>query len=93
MTIGFIGINICGTGAFSPNMSLISKSIEKCTLSRALIIGVVTSFSYMGLILLDAIGGHMYDRDKRNPFYLILGFEAGFILLTCILACFRQLHI
>ena len=87
MTIGFIGMNICATASISPNSSLVAKSLEKCTLSRSLIIGISAFTTSLGILLIDGAGGPIYEKDKRNPFYLTLCFEAAFVLVTLILAC------
>ena len=43
----------------------------------------------MGIILIDQLGGHLYDNDKRNPWLVCIGTEILLLSLIVVLAIFR----
>ena len=93
MTAGFIGMNIMSTIIMGVDQALISKSIEKCKESRGVILGTYAFCTSCGVLFIDGVGGHVYKNDVRDPFYLCMGMVTILLLLTIILACFRQLRI
>ena len=93
MTAGFIGMNITTTTLMSMNQALISKSIAKCENSRGVFLAATAFFTTLGVLLIDGIGGRLYSKDVRNPFYFCIGAECFFLLLTTVFASMRQLRI
>ena len=66
-----------------------TKSIAECTLSRGIFLGVQAFFSSCGVLLIDGLGGHIYDIDKRDPYFLCIACECFVILITVLLAVCR----
>lgn len=79
--------------AYTLNLCLISKSIVDVDLSRGVFICASAMACSAGIILMDSLGGHLYGRDKRNPWFISIAAESFVILLIMLLAIFRQLHV
>ena len=70
-----------------------NKSIASVTESRGVFLGATGFFASLAIVIVDGIGGRIYEYDKRNPFFICLGLEGFVILLTIVLALLRQLHV
>ena len=71
------------------NAALMSKSIASCSLSRGVFLGAQALCSSCGILLIDGLGGHIYDYDKRNPYYICISAECLVILVIVALAVCR----
>ena len=83
MAVGFIISNVFSTAIFTANQALLVKSIVDCTHSRGLFLGVQAFSSSCGVLLIDGLGGHIYDFDKRNPYYICMG-STSLVIFVCI---------
>ena len=63
-----------------------SKSIEKCKLSRGAFLGAQAMCAGLGVLLIDGVGAALTKSDSRNPFYMCIASESFIILVTIILA-------
>lgn len=93
LVTGFILMNITSSGIFTLNQTLMAKSVEKCNLSRGVFMGAQAMCSGLGILLIDGVGGNLYDSDPRNPFYMCIGSESVLIAITAVLALADQLHV
>ena len=89
MTAGFICMNVLGTVTIGMTMSLSTKSIQKFAESRGTLTLAVACFVSVGSVIIDGVGGHIYENGKRKPFLLCLGTETFVVLLIIGLACFK----
>ena len=93
MTFGFIGTCTISPCLFLVNQSLLTKSIAECTFSRGVFLSASAMIGSIGIFIIDGVGGNMYDSNKRNPFFLCIGMVIFLLLVTFLLACFRQLRV
>ena len=93
MAIGFILSNIASSSIYTANLTLLTKSIATCTTSRGVLLGAEAFCNSCGVLLIDGLGGHIYDINKRNPFFIIITSEGLTILLCIGLALAKQLRI
>lgn len=93
MPIAYVFTYVLASSTTALNYALISKSITTCTLSRGVFLGATAFCSSCGIILMDGLGGHIYDLDKRNPYYICISAECLVILVTVGLALCRQLNV
>ena len=93
MAIGFILSNISATGVGTVNSTLLGKSISRATMSRGVLLAASAFCGSCGVLLIDGLGGHIYEHDKRNPFFIVLTSESITIILCIGLALARQLNV
>ena len=86
MSISFIVANIFAGSIGTINSTLLGKSIASATLSRGVLLGAAAVCGSIGVLLIDGVGGHVYDLDKRNPFWMVISSEGLVIILTIGLA-------
>ena len=84
LPIMFVLCNCTCTMLASLDGILLSKSISACVLSRGILLGTQASFCSLGEVLIDGLGGHIYDLDKRNPYFITLSVEC--LVITVIIA-------
>ena len=89
LTVGFILMGLLGGTVVTINLSMLTKSIASVKLSRGIFLSTAGVFSSMGIILIDQLGGHLYDNDKRNPWLVCIGTESLLLSLIIVLAIFR----
>lgn len=75
------------------NTALMVKSIASCSLSRGVFLGAQAFCSSIGVFLIDGLGGHIYESDKRNPYYIVISIECFLIVVMVVLAILRQLNV
>ena len=93
MTVSFILVNIL-SGLFMGMISILTcKAIENATNSRGIIVGAVNMAGYSGTILIDSLGGELYDTDQRNPFFMCLIASCFVAALVIVLAACGELRI
>jgi len=93
MGIGFIMSIISASSVGTVNSTLLGKAISSATLSRGVLLGASAFCGSCGVLMIDALGGHIYETDKRSPFFIVLTSEGLTILLIIGLALSRQLRI
>lgn len=93
VTFSFAMLIISATTTFTVNKTIMAKSIASCAESRGVFLGVQQLFSSLGVIMIQEIGGHIYNMDKRNPFYLCIAGEGFVILVILALGVCKQLNI
>ena len=93
MTVGFILTYVMSSSLFGLNQAMLGKSIEHCVQSRGVFLGVGAFCSSCSVILIDLLGGRLYETDKRNPFYICLSAELCILIMIIVLACIQKLHI
>jgi len=93
MTSGFILTYVMSSSLFSLNQAMFGKSLEHCVQSRGVFLGVGAFCSSLGAILINLLGGRLYETDKRDPFYICLGAEICILILIMVLACLKKLKI
>ena len=93
MTVSFITNYLATSTINTLNIALMSKSITTCSLSRGVFLGAQAFSMSSGVLLIDGLGGHTYDYDKRSPYFIVIGTEGLVILLTISLALCRQLFV
>ena len=89
MTIGYLLLHIIGSATATLNFSLMTKSIAGVNLSRGVFLCTTAMCSSLGIFLVDAVGGHIYAKDKRAPYFICLGTESCVILIIIVFALFR----
>lgn len=82
MMIGFVAVCISTGLIFGLNQALLGKSIQKFQLSRGVFLGVAAFFSSLGNLLIDIVGGRLYNGNKLSPFYICITAEAIYLFLT-----------
>jgi len=55
--------------------------------------GAMAISASFGSLLIDGLGGQLYDSDKRNPFYIVITSEGIAVVLIVALALAKKLHI
>ena len=86
MTIGFIGTLMINPCAFASNTTLLAKSIVDCTFSRGVFLSAAATMGSIGIGLIDLVGGHMYDLDKRSPLFFAMGIDVIVVMVIILLA-------
>ena len=89
MTMGYLLIHIIGGASATLNFGLLTKSIVGINLSRGVFLCSTAMCSSLGILLVDAVGGHIYANDKRGPYFICMGLQSSVILLIIVLALFR----
>ena len=72
---------------------MMTKLIEEATLSRGLFLGVGAFAQSVGTLVIEGVGGHIYEIDKRYPYLVVISSEGLVILAIMLLAICRQLNI
>ena len=93
MSVSWVMLVISGTTTFTVNKTIMAKAIANCAESRGVFLGVQQLFSSAGVLLIQGVGGHIYDSDKRNPFYMCIAGECIMILVIVSLAVCKQLRV
>jgi len=93
MTIGFIGQNIFAPTLLGFTKALAMKASVKFLNCRGAIMGAVALCGSCGVLLINGLGGQIFDSNMRNPFYLALAGEILVVLVIVIFAFAQQLHI
>ena len=89
LTITFVGMGVLMGVVVLTNVTMVYKSLIKCTLSKGIFMGVIAFCGSTGVLIADGVGGHIYGANKRNPFLMSLGIELLCITLLLVLACCR----
>ena len=93
LPIFFIVNDMLASSTVSLNTALMTKSIATCTESRGILLSAQAVCASCAILLIDGVGGHLYEIDKRYPYYIGIGSESIVILVTIALAFCRQLHV
>lgn len=93
MPIIWIIVYYIGAAAMALSTAFMNKSIQGATLSRGVFLGANSFITSCGTLLIDGVGGHVYDRDKRNPYVIAMSGESLVILVMIVLAIFRQMKV
>ena len=93
LALGFVLCNITSNSMYTINATLLAKSVSSATVSRGVLLYIGAFFSSCGILLIDGVGGHIYDLDKRNPFYIVISSEGLTIVLCIVLAIAKQLSV
>ena len=78
---------------FTLNLALQSKAIANCTTARGVLMGAQGFVMSLGTIVIDGLGGPLYDSCKRNPFFIVISGEALVLLVIFGLRLAKELHI
>ena len=93
LNIGFIICQMSAATIFTVNLTLLSKSIASCVMARGVLLAAQAISTSCGTLLIDGLGGQIYDIDKRNPFFIVMTSESLVILMIIVLALSKQLRI
>lgn len=86
MTITFILNFILTATNATINFVMLIKSLTTCSLSRGVFMGAAAFCMSCGILLINGLGGHIYDLDKRSPFFIVIGSESLVLLIAAALA-------
>ena len=93
MTITFILNFILTATSATINITLLTKSLTTCALSRGVFMGAAAFCMSCGILLINGLGGNIYDLDKRSPFFIVIGSESLLVLIAAALAMRGQLKL
>ena len=85
----WIIVNYFEAAAFTLSSVLLGKSLQGATLSRGVFLGANSFIASCGSLLINGVGGHVYEQDKRNPYIVAMSGESLVILVMIVLAIFR----
>ena len=89
LTITFVSMGVLMGVVVLINVTMVYKSLIKCTLTKGIFMGVIAFCGSTGVLIADGVGGHIYEANKRNPFLMSLCIEIFVSSVLFILACFR----
>ena len=90
---GFIILLIFTLNQFQLNYSLLSKGLKDSFNSIGLSVGAYSLFGSVGVILIDKLGGDLFEDDNLIPFFIAMGAYAFHSIIIICLALCRQLKI
>lgn len=93
MTIGFILSMISASAVYLVQGALLGKSLANCKVSRGVLLGSIAFVTSCGVLLIDALGGQLYDIDWHYPIIIAISSESLVILTITVLAIAGELRI
>ena len=93
LDIGFILSQMSAGSIFCLNLALVTKAISSCSSARGVLLGAQGFIIASGVLVINGLGGQLYDINKRDPFIIVLTSELILLALIAVLRLTNQLHI